>query len=472
MRYPAIVVAMEVQLFLAPRLLKDRHHGLSYTLHPTRSVVAGSARGTSLAKVYMHQVLQRAHEAVPTCGLWTFVDDTTARLEGSRRAVVEGLRDLSQIFEQGFVEERGLTISTKTTVLASDAELAEELRSSLATPAMPVTKALKAVDLGCGTAVGRQRACRKTAARFRAGRLRTAKIRRVRQRAALTMEAKGLWASGALPQAAYGAQVMGLAPWRVQELRRQAAATAAGRAGGRCLTTLLATTVGDDPGVAMRLEVLKSWLVLWETAPELHARIQRAWGRIRQALVAAKGYRWRRVRGPLGAVQAVLMDMGWEPASATCWIRPEHDGDWRQQATRAEGANYTEWFLVQSDSEDFGSYVDHLPILHDAKEDLQHQYWRKAALHEDGGGLAGGADPSLIAREQRRFAKHNRWCDWGSTPRSSVAASGLASAGGQRATALGRPAPAARPRQSRWLTASGSAQTIQRNCSNSNSRTR
>ena len=34
-------------------------------------------------------------------------------------------------------------------------------------------------------------------------------------------------------------------------------------------------------------------------------------------------------------------------------------------------------------------------------------------LHEDGGGLAGGADPSLIAREQRRFAKKNLWCDWG-----------------------------------------------------------
>ncbi|CAK0873750.1 unnamed protein product [Prorocentrum cordatum] len=278
-----------------PRLLTGGHRGLNSELCPTRSAVAGSAQGASSAMVHIRQVLQRAHEVAPTCGLWTFMDDTAARMDGSRRPVVEAVRCASQFFERGFVVERGLAISENTAALASDAGLAEELWSALTTPGAPATKASKAVDLGCDAAAGRQRA----------------------------RKAKGPWTSGALPRAAHGAQAAGLAPWRVQELRRQAAAAAAGRARGCCFPAL-----GGDLGVAIRREVLDSWLALWGRAPELRARIQ----------LGAGGCR----REPTPAPSA-------------------------RAAGGGAGANNAEWHLAQSDSEAFGSCIDHQPILHNAR---------------------------------------------------------------------------------------------------------
>ncbi|CAK0791059.1 unnamed protein product [Prorocentrum cordatum] len=220
-----------------------------------------------------------------------------------------------------------------------------------------------AVDLGCDAAAGRRRSCRKICARFRSGRLRASKIKRARQRAALGLAAKGL---------------QGLAPSRLQGPGRQAGATAGGQVGGRRLTAVLVATVGEDLGIGLRLQLLDSLLTLQETVPELHERIKRARGRVRQVLVAAGSRHWRRARGPLGAAQATTTDMGWEPTSAGYWIRSGHQGDWSVQATRASGAPYTEWPLAQAGDEASGSFVDHKVLLHDAEDDMQHQAYPEA----------------------------------------------------------------------------------------------
>eukprot|EP00959_Pyramimonas_sp_CCMP1952_P183658 3840221-Pyramimonas_sp.AAC.1 len=77
-------------MFAAPRLIKDKAV-LSKPIEVSRSIVAGSPRGVSLAKVFLHPILQRAHTLSPRAGLWTFVDDTVARTEGTHKEAPEKL---------------------------------------------------------------------------------------------------------------------------------------------------------------------------------------------------------------------------------------------------------------------------------------------------------------------------------------------------------------------------------------------
>ncbi|CAK0809774.1 unnamed protein product, partial [Prorocentrum cordatum] len=347
-KYPAIVVAMEVELFLGPRILKDQRHGISELVWPTRSAVAGSARGVSLAKVFIHGVLGKAHQVAPQAPLWTSVDDTTARCEGSRQMVKQEMKQVATQFVEGFVE------------------------AELESPALPLQLALDATDRGGDAAAGRRR-CRK------------------KQRKRLLA-------------ATYGHQLQGLAPSSARKLRQQAGAAVGGKAGGRCLATVLAAGLEEDPAIKLRIQLVDSWLELWETAPEVHARIHRVWPAIRGALLSAgAARRWRRVRGPVGVLVATLMGAGWGPRTAGTWGRPEVDG------------TMTEWHLVESSSEAFGSFIDRQPILHDLREDIMRQLWKQAAAHEDGGNLGSGADMLNARRELDRYARRGMWAEWGRT---------------------------------------------------------
>ncbi|CAK0892144.1 unnamed protein product, partial [Prorocentrum cordatum] len=380
-KYPAIVVAMEVELLLGPRILKDQRHGISELVWPTRSVVAGSARGVSLAKVFIRGVLEKAREVAPQAPLWTFVDDTTARCEGSRLMVKQGMKQVATQFVEGSVEERGLIISNKSKLLASDTQLGRELQAELESPALPLQLALGATDLGGDAAAGRRRCCKKRRTRLLAAGRRGSRIMRMRRSAALAKEARGLWSTGASPQATCGHQLQGLAPSSVRRLRQRAGAAVGGKAGGRCLTMVLAAGLEEGPAIKLRIQLVDSWLELWGTAPQVHARIHRVWPAIRGTLLSAgAARRWRRVRGPVGTLVAPLMDVGWDPRTAGTWSRPEVDG------------TITEWHLVESSSEAFGSFIDRQPILHDLREDIMRQLWKQAAAHEDGGNLGSGAD--------------------------------------------------------------------------------
>jgi len=67
-KFPPIVVALELQLFLSPRYLR-MHGWVSDIIDPQRSIVAGSAHGGKLAKVYPGPILAKAHANYTYAGL-------------------------------------------------------------------------------------------------------------------------------------------------------------------------------------------------------------------------------------------------------------------------------------------------------------------------------------------------------------------------------------------------------------------
>ncbi|CAK0848495.1 unnamed protein product, partial [Prorocentrum cordatum] len=150
---------------------------------------------------------------------------------------------------------------------------------------------------------------------------------------------------------------------------------------------------GEDPAVKTGTQPMDAWLEPRETAPELRASSKRAWPLVRAGLTrAGPSRRWSRVRGPIGTIRANLLDIGWEARTATMWARPEHGGRWEWQASLQDGADHTEWHVVEVDSEAFGSVSDHQALLR--------------------GELKAGADVHLTRRELQRRARRGEWASW------------------------------------------------------------
>ncbi|CAK0837143.1 unnamed protein product [Prorocentrum cordatum] len=357
-RYPAIVVSMAVQLSMAPRLLQDRKFGISQEVRPTRSVVAGSVRGVSLATVYIHQVLAKAHAMAPTAGLSTFADDTTAKMEGSQAAVTTSMTVIAEVLVEGIVEERGPVISSKTKLLCSNPRFGKQLADSLRSKRLPIQAVQEAVDLGGGAAVGRKRCVRKQRQRTGMARRRTARIVKTRRTAALMLEDRNLWSTGANPQASYGHQLQGLAPSRIKEIRR--------RRDGRWQT-------GGRP--------------MSHHGPGGDAAEGAGHGWSNPAVGESKG--------PAGARPRWWTSAG--SRTAVPWVRPEHQAQWAQPVRIEEGGPASEWHLVEATGEAFGSLIDHRVLLHSARRDMVHMMWRAAAGHEG---------------ELRRMARRQQLTEW------------------------------------------------------------
>ncbi|CAK0841205.1 unnamed protein product [Prorocentrum cordatum] len=198
-------------------------------------------------------------------------------------------------------------------------------------------------------------------------------------------------------------EVNGTPPGLARQLRRRAGHAVGGAARGRCLTSVLAATVGlHDPFIALRVQLVASWCSLWFSDVSLHGRIRRAWPRVLGALRRAGKWRWRRAQGPVGALQATLLDMGWDPRAASVWVRPA-----------AEGVD--EGRLAGAADDSFHTCADFSGVLQDVEEDRRRQLWQSAASHLHGDDLVGGADFLHIGRELSKLEREARHAEWGTT---------------------------------------------------------
>ena len=123
---------------------------------------------------------------------------------------------------------------------------------------------------------------------------------------------KRFFLASAVPQAAYGGKVSGLAPSRIQDLRRAAGAVLSHAKKGRCLTTRFALELGTaDPGVTLRVDLVKSWLDFVAHFPGDFARIRSTWENVYDHLVKKRPRnRWKKIGGPVAAVISLLLDAG------------------------------------------------------------------------------------------------------------------------------------------------------------------
>ena len=187
----------------------------------------------------------------------------------------------------------------------------------MASAGVVVTAAGITKDLGLGAvACGSRRDVRQAAERR--GRMKK-RLGRIRTLVRQDRRCRSLVFTGAKPQGTWGHQGAGLAPSTILEIRRNFATAAMIRRPGGCTTTAFGLTLGfeADPAVSLRAELVQCWMEVARTSAVPRAALERVWGKLRELISGPR--RWSRVRGPMAAVVATIVDLGWVPLKPDEW---------------------------------------------------------------------------------------------------------------------------------------------------------
>ena len=184
---------------------------------------------------------------------------------------------------------------------------------------IPATSSLRARDLGMDAGSGRRRSTGIFRARIAKARRRLQKLKVIKRynKYAFKLHNTNLW-----PTATFGASAMGVAPSSIKLLRRHAGQAALGRH-GQCSTSAIAIQFRDgaDPAVRIRTQIISQWIGIWVAASEeKRQEIVTLWPR--QIHRLQHSARWSRVKGPMQATIATLIDLGWVPNHPDRWMEP------------------------------------------------------------------------------------------------------------------------------------------------------
>jgi hypothetical protein len=122
--------------------------------------------------------------------------------------------------------------------------------------------------------------------------------------------------------ALWGHMALGIPPQKLRAWRLNVARTnkwIKGRGSLEVAMQINATPL-DDPYFRVRLEQLKLWLELVRRCGVLaSSALAKAWEQSWKELLGVS-HRWKIVKGPLAATQAVLMDVGWTACQLDSWM--------------------------------------------------------------------------------------------------------------------------------------------------------
>ena len=199
----------------------------------------------------------------------------------------------------------------------------------------------------------------------------------------LDRAARKLSRTGALPQALWGAEVLGIAPSVLSRFRSQFAASSGITQTGRCATTAIRISFAADPMDDHTLRVVKSMrralrkALASPGANELRA----AWAQAKDDVLCpapvppntlakhtSEEPRWSKVSGPISAAIAILSPLGWRLPNPQRWTSPE-----------GAGCNVLEHPEV--------------PFLRLVSKSVQAKLWKKAAAHYCAAGIESSPDP-------------------------------------------------------------------------------
>ncbi len=371
------MMAMAMQAHLAPRVLRAR--GVcSSAIEVDCSIVAGCRFSIGFARTVVYQLIEKAASRIgERVTVKQYVDDLAQSARGKKYKEVKNQTVEAALELKKVMEEEGLTVSDKTTLVCSSKELEEDVRRGLAAGGMKIKVARQVKDLGVDATGGGRRSTKTQMKRIKKAVRRAKKVKWMRKK---SRKATKLYKCNVWPAAKYGIACVGAAPNIVQKMRTACAGAALG-AQGHCATVAIDLGMGQkaDPEISIRVEVVKDWIEIWAgCSEEEKRRIRRAWRKM--AMRIDGKYRWREVKGPMGAVITTLKDMGWKVPAPDVWISPEGD-KWEGDLSRISEA-----------------------LEEELEETMKEKIWERASRHRGGGGLQGGMDGTVIKKHLRVLA--------------------------------------------------------------------
>ena len=382
------MMTLAMQIHLAPRFLKAGEY-CSGGVRVSRSILAGCKYSIGFARSIVYQIMEQMHKGIgpqrsivgqqscePETSLKQYIDDIAQVTRGKDRAkVVKEAAEVAEELHKRITGQR-LKVSDKTTVVASDNKMGQEVQHILELKGMHISCDTNVVDLGMDTVAGKCRIAKTARKMLKKGKVRADKTKWMvkRDRRATKLMRTNVW-----PTMAYGISGYGASPTMIREMRTIAANAADAKA-GHCATTQIALEFGEtqDPGVKARLMIVKDWVALWNSHGDKKDRIRKVWAK--EYLKMQGPYRWRTVAGPIGATIATLLDINWDPAAPDVWQDcKEGGGKWRLE----------------------GQLTGDEECLKQIRESITQLQWKKAAEHHCGKGLQHGSDLRQVRKQIR-----------------------------------------------------------------------
>lgn len=279
-------------------------------------------------RIYVYDILERAHRFLPRAQFRQYVDDMPQREQEKQE------KDLASFFPRAAVsfacslQQRTLKLSKKSEVFTNSVATRDALVEALKGQGVVIKVAASARDLGYDATNGSKRALSTPHGREKAATLR---IRPLRQIAAAGRPAKKLANAAVKPKLAYHAPLCGLAPSTLQRFRSKLADATKAKKPGYCTTTAFALQAGKnpagksgDPAVTCRQAQAKEWIRFWGQATVAQKlAVGKVWkAALENATCSGEGHRWKAAIGPISAMVLSLLDAGWYPNSPAVWTDP------------------------------------------------------------------------------------------------------------------------------------------------------
>ena len=360
--YPPVILGLEMLTHLAPRYLRVGE-AFSQPIGPTTSILFGIRGANDFGRCVLFSVLREVHlKYMPAVTTNSWVDDIVQRVQGSwekarAAAIVAGC-----CLVRGCTE-LGLSLSPKSKIIASSAELGRAVVDGLAQHGIAVKYARSVADLGIDRGLVR-RGRLKESSRRKAAMMRQQRFSHLAKSRKTRPVAAKLWLTGVRPSDNYSSRVFGASQTHIGKCRRKLAIALNGAKSGRCLTTTLELLAGDaDPAYDIPLGLLDSWILVITSGDEQRTAASSNWDSLVERISSVKGARRRsEVGGTAAAIVSTLLDLGWTPHKP--W-------EWTDDCGTTYGVR-DENILSKCESDDFDALRNAL------RDSIRRRCWNKA----------------------------------------------------------------------------------------------
>ena len=382
MGYPGAAFELAMQLNQAPRVLRLRD-AYSEPVVPIRSTVQGCLHSMPLAKVYLQPAVAEClvgKEKLPV-EAGVHVDDVTITSRSVKGDTLPHILEAVTTFERA-IKKAKLTLSEKSTVVASDHDLTRRCVRMLRDDGIVMKVAKEEKVLGVDVAAAKYRTYTTRSNRAKRGLKRN---RTVGYLAGRHRFARKLFKTGTMPQTTWGGEATGFSRTAVRNIRRMAGYASGINQTGRCLTTAIALAYGqyEDPAITIFRKQVATYCELFQRHVVEDKLLVKAWQQIQARLWKKGKPSWGGVRGIISATILTLWDNGWKPARADIWVDPEGHS----------------WTLTrEQDVADLLKYI---------RETTRMVLWRKASTHLHGKGMEDGLDWSTTTAYLGHLAKNH-----------------------------------------------------------------
>ena len=344
LQYPPLILKMALEVYMGARYLAA-DGVLSAGIRATNGVQAGCPAAPSLAKVALHQTIDKIQKRKDVANVDCWLDDVSIDVQHKsfKQAADSAIR-VYRSLKDG-MDANGFTISSKKTgFVASSTQASKHLRELLLPHEPQVYDVMR--DLGVDSTGGRKRRLVTSATRAKKAHARQSKLSRLGPPPSTKLRVvKAAITSVAL----WGHPSVGVSPKRMKWLR-----TVVGKHLGKYKLGSLGTILDmgakkcQDPKRTIHkqhFKVVAKVFSAWIGGGKAHFEL--AWKATWRRLSAAK-HHWPLVTGPMAATMAYLMDLKVDASDPGKWKRGNVlNVDWTQPRMGGLAYKWLEGFLEE-----------------------------------------------------------------------------------------------------------------------------